>query len=98
MSNWKSATEMYALTQQKVQEYDNFIEHRVPQYMDKAMARIQASAMQRQFHCTIEFRPEIAEDNEIIGSITDAVRLHLQKLGYSVKRVSCVSLQIEWRR
>lgn len=98
MSNWKSATEMCALTQQKVQEYDNSIERRVPQYMDKAMSRIHASALHRQFSCTVEFNPEIAEDKEVIGDIVNAIKRHLQKLGYTVKPANRISLQIEWRR
>ena len=98
MSNWKSATEMCALTQQKVKEYKDSIESRVPQYMDKAMSRIHANALCRQFGCTVEFKPEIAEDHEIIGDIVNAVKAHLQKLGYTVKSATRVSLQIEWRR
>lgn len=98
MSNWKSATEMCALTQQKVKEYNDSIENRIPQYMDKMMRHIHDSAMQRKFGCTVEFHPEIAEDNEIIGDIVNAVKRHLQKLGYNVKSASCVSLQVEWRR
>lgn len=98
MSNWKSATEMYALTQQKVKEYKDSVESRIPQYMDKAMSRIHATALHCQFGCTVEFKPEIADDNEIIGDIVIAVKAHLQKLGYNVKSATRVSLQIEWRR
>ena len=98
MNNWKSASEIYALTQQRVKEYKDSVESRVPQYMDKVMSRIHATALCCQFGCTVEFKPEITEDKEIIGDIVIAVKAHLQKLGYNVKSVTRVSLQIEWRR
>lgn len=84
MSNWKSASEAFIMTQQEIAKVDAFVESKVPFYMDKAMNRIMDAIQDCRFECRFEFHPEHGEDMELFDKIVSTVRKKLASLGYSV--------------
>lgn len=84
MSTWKSASEVFIMTQQEIAKVDAVIESKIPFYMDKAMNRIMDAVKNCRFECQFEFRPEYGEDMEMFDKIVSAVRKKLKSLGYSV--------------
>jgi hypothetical protein len=97
MSNWKSASEAFIMTQQEIAKVDAFVESKVPFYMDKAMNRIMDAIQDCHFECRIEFHPEHGEDMELFDKIVSAVRKKLASLGYSVaNNQSRFGIRISW--
>jgi hypothetical protein len=84
MSNWKSASEVFIMTQQEIAKMDAIVESKMPFYMDKAMDRIMDAVHNRRFECRFEFHPEQGEDMELFDKIISALRKKLKSLGYSV--------------
>ena len=84
MSNWKSASEAFIMTQQEIAKVDAIVESKMPSYMDKAMSRIMDAVKDCRFECRFEFHPEHGEDMELFDKIISAVRKKLKSLGYFV--------------
>jgi hypothetical protein len=84
MSNWKSASEMFAYTKQNIEARDSMVDCQMPYYMDKVMERIMNRAGNCEYSCGLEIRPEKGEEMELFDLIIAAVRKKLKSLGYSV--------------
>ena len=83
MSNWKSASEAFIMTQQEIAKVDAIIKGKMPFYMDKAMSHIMDAIQDCRFECRFEFRPEYGEDPILFDKIVLAVRKKLSSLGYA---------------
>lgn len=97
MSNWESASEMYAYTQQNIKARDELVNSQMPHYMDKVMSLIAEKASQCEYRCYMELRPEKGEDPKMFDQIVSAVRKKLKSLGYSVSNngTRC-GLRVSW--
>ena len=84
MSNWKSASEMCAYTQQNIKARDELVNSQMPHYMDKVMNLVAENASRCEYWCSMELRPEKGEDSKMFDQIVSAVRKKLKSLGYSV--------------
>ena len=84
MSNWESASEMCAYTQQNIKARDELVNSQMPHYMDKVMNLVAENASRCEYRCYMELRPEKGEDPKMFDQIVSAVRKELKSLGYSV--------------
>lgn len=97
MSNWKSASEVFNMTQREIAKVDAIVESKMPSYMDKAMSRIMDAVQDCRFECRFEFHPEHGEDVELFDKIISAVRKKLKSLGYSVtNNQTRFGIKISW--
>lgn len=84
MSDWKTAQEIRALTQQSINERNELISLKLPIYMNQAMEFITEAAAECRYEARFELRPHFCEDYELFDQTILAIRKKLKSLGYQV--------------
>ena len=96
MSNWKSASEAFVMTQHEIAKINAIADSKMPFYLDKVMNHIADAIQNCRFECRFELHPEYGEDMELFDKILLAVRKKLRSLGYSVMNQTRFGIKVCW--